>query len=119
MSFPFVFEAMHLEAFLLITKAHTSRNSTSPVCMLPISGQNNVVEAHGLVRTNGGAFAMVMPYFEHGEFKDYMKTLTLSGIAAYMRSLLTALTHVHDQGVIHRDIKPRNFMYSVERQQGG
>lgn len=72
----------------------------------------------GVLRTPGGAFALVMPFFEHDDFRQYMKTLTLSGVAAYMRSLLIALAHVHSKGVIHRDVKPRNFMYHAESGQG-
>lgn len=77
-----------------------------------------MIEVKGIVRTPGGSFAIVMPFFQHDEFSDYINTLTLSGIAAYMRSLLTALSHVHSEGVVHRDIKPRNFMYHVESRQG-
>lgn len=77
-----------------------------------------MIEAQGVLRTSGGSFALIMPYFPHDDFKDYIKTLTLSGIAAYMRSLLTALAHVHAERVIHRDIKPRNFMYNVASGKG-
>lgn len=59
-----------------------------------------------------------MPFFEHDDFRQVMKTLTLSGVAVYTKSLLTALAHVHDQGVIHRDVKPRNFMYNAKMGQG-
>lgn len=34
----------------------------------------------------------------------------------YMRALLTALRHVHSFGVIHRDVKPSNFLYDRENQ---
>ncbi|CAM9738539.1 unnamed protein product [Scytosiphon promiscuus] len=82
------------------------------------AGHHNVIQVHGVVRTPGGVFALVMPFFEHDDFRQVMKTLTLSGVAAYTRSLLTALAHVHAQGVIHRDVKPRNFMYNAKMGQG-
>lgn len=77
-----------------------------------------MIQVHGVVRTPGGVFALVMPFFEHDDFRQVMKTLTLSGVAAYTRSLLTALAHVHAQGVIHRDVKPRNFMYNAKMGKG-
>ena len=61
---------------------------------------------------------LAMPFFEHDEFRHYMKSLTLAGVGGYMRSLLTALAHVHAAGVIHRDIKPRNFMYNSKSGKG-
>ncbi|CAM9810441.1 unnamed protein product [Ectocarpus sp. 4 AP-2014] len=81
-------------------------------------GGHNVIEVQGVVRTRGGVFAMVMPFFEHDDFRQVMKTLTLSGVAVYLKSLLTALAHVHAEGVIHRDVKPRNFMYNARTGQG-
>ncbi len=78
-----------------------------------------MIQVEGVFRTPvGGVFAIVMPYFEHDDFRRIIKTLTLSGVAAYTRSLLTALAHVHAKGVIHRDIKPRNFMYNASTGQG-
>ncbi|CAB1119151.1 unnamed protein product [Ectocarpus sp. CCAP 1310/34] len=81
-------------------------------------GGHNVIEVQGVVRTPGGVFALVMPFFEHDDFRQVMKTLTLSGVAMYLKSLLTALAHVHSEGVIHRDVKPRNFMYNARTGQG-
>lgn len=77
-----------------------------------------MIEVQGVVRTRGGVFALVMPFFEHDDFRQVMKTLTLSGVAVYLKSLLTALAHVHAEGVIHRDVKPRNFMYNARTGQG-
>ncbi|CAM9514860.1 unnamed protein product, partial [Choristocarpus tenellus] len=91
-------------------------NEYQHLCRL--GGQHNVVSVEELIKTPGGCFSLVMPYFEHDDFVEYMTTLSCSGIALYMRSLLEALKHVHSNGVIHRDVKPSNFMYSVSRSSG-
>lgn len=36
-------------------------------------------------------------------------------VSHYMHGLLVALRHVHSFGVIHRDVKPSNFLYDRER----
>lgn len=36
---------------------------------------------------------------------------------AYMKSALLGIKTLHDRGIIHGDIKPRNFLYSYSRNQ--
>lgn len=60
----------------------------------------------------------ILPYFRHGDFRAYFRDMTISDIAIYLRSLFTALKSVHDHKILHRDIKPTNFLYDPATQRG-
>ncbi|KAL7945025.1 protein kinase [Trichoderma barbatum] len=60
----------------------------------------------------------ILPYFRHGDFRAYFREMTIPDIAIYLRSLLTALKSVHEHKILHRDIKPTNFLYDPTTQHG-
>ncbi|KAJ8063969.1 hypothetical protein OCU04_007815 [Sclerotinia nivalis] len=60
----------------------------------------------------------VLPYFRHTDFREYFRKMKVSDMQVYFRSLFTALKAVHAQGILHRDIKPTNFLYEPERKRG-
>ncbi|KAK1752848.1 kinase-like protein [Echria macrotheca] len=60
----------------------------------------------------------ILPYFRHADFRTYFRNMTVSDTAIYLRSLFTALSFVHDRNILHRDIKPTNFLYDPSRRRG-
>lgn len=55
----------------------------------------------------------IMEYIDGRSLEDYVKSdepFTLEDIVKIMTSALSALQHCHDMGVVHRDVKPSNFM---------
>ncbi|KAK5993078.1 Cell cycle serine/threonine-protein kinase hsk1 [Cladobotryum mycophilum] len=60
----------------------------------------------------------ILPYFRHGDFRGYFRDMTIPDIAIYLRSLFTALKSVHEHKILHRDIKPTNFLYDPVTQHG-
>ncbi|KAG4028844.1 hypothetical protein MFRU_019g01300 [Monilinia fructicola] len=60
----------------------------------------------------------VLPYFRHTDFREYFRKMKVSDMQVYFRSLFTALKAVHAQGILHRDIKPTNFLYEPDKQRG-
>ncbi|KAJ5726466.1 uncharacterized protein N7483_007823 [Penicillium malachiteum] len=60
----------------------------------------------------------VLPYFPHTDFRIQYRTFLVADMRHYLRSLLTALLSVHDHDILHRDIKPTNFLYNPELKEG-
>lgn len=60
----------------------------------------------------------VLPWYPHEEFRNFYRDLPIKGIKKYMFELLQALSFVHSKGIIHRDIKPTNFLYNPQLGRG-
>lgn len=44
--------------------------------------------------------------------QDIIGSLSFEEVRLYIYHLLKALRHIHQFGIIHRDIKPNNFLYN-------
>ncbi|EGX51298.1 hypothetical protein AOL_s00054g368 [Orbilia oligospora ATCC 24927] len=82
-----------------------------------LTGSKNVVSLITAFRHLDQVIA-VMPYFRHVDFREYFRKLSIIEIQRYMRSLFTALKFVHAKNILHRDIKPTNFLYDCAKGRG-
>jgi cell division control protein 7 len=82
-----------------------------------VGGNANVIPLITAIRFEDQIIA-VYPYFKHEDFREYFAYMTVDDIRHYMRNILIAVHSVHKKGLIHRDLKPNNFLYSKEQKRG-
>jgi serine/threonine protein kinase len=73
---------------------------------------SNIVPVHECGDARGLAY-LVMPYIDGETLQELMareRALPLPKIVSYLEQLAVALDFAHEQGVIHRNIKPANIM---------
>ncbi|XP_072935420.1 cell division cycle 7-related protein kinase-like [Epargyreus clarus] len=99
----------------LVPTAHPARIEHELRCLQDMGGKNNVIGVDLCLR-HFDTIVFIMPYIPHRKFSEYVGEMDAAELRRYMRALLTALRHVHSFGVIHRDVKPSNFLY--DRQNG-
>lgn len=82
--------------------------------LTPSHSRNNTHVAHLIdaIRHEDQVIA-VMPFLRHQDFRYYYRTATLPMIRSYMYSLFEALRATHKELIIHRDVKPANFLYDT------
>ena len=82
-----------------------------------LGGSNNVIELLDTVRQKD-TFVFVLPLYKFDHFREILKRADTRTIARYMRELLIALNHLHKHNVMHRDVKPGNFLFSMDTSKG-
>ena len=79
---------------------------------------SNIVTAHDAEQA-GDLHYLVMEYVDGTDLSDVVKQngpLDVSLACDYIRQAAAGLQHAHEQGMVHRDIKPHNLMVTTDGQ---
>jgi len=84
---------------------------------ISILNHPNIVKVYD-VSTSGSLYYIVMEYVEGITLKEYLRRrgqpLTWREAVHFTCQILRALEHAHENGVVHRDIKPQNIMLMAD-----
>ncbi|KAK2822171.1 hypothetical protein Q5P01_022236 [Channa striata] len=95
----------------LIPTSHPTRIAAELQCLTVAGARENVMGVTYCFRKEDHV-VIVMPYMEHQAIVDIIGSMSFEEVRLYIYHLLKALRHIHQFGIIHRDIKPNNFLYN-------
>ena len=84
----------------------------SEIKILKIVRHNNIVKLYEVMETPQKIY-LVMEYCDGGELFDYIVSkqhLSEKQACVFFQEIIDALTYLHSQNIVHRDVKPENIL---------
>ncbi|KAF0930101.1 hypothetical protein E2562_030276 [Oryza meyeriana var. granulata] len=97
--------------------AHSHHVNNELKMLERFGGKNNVIKYEGSFRS-GDLECFVLEHVEHDRPENLKKEIGVSDLQWYGYCLFKALASLHNQGIVHRDIKPGNFLFSRKLRRG-
>ncbi|KAG6490203.1 hypothetical protein ZIOFF_051488 [Zingiber officinale] len=80
-------------------------------------GRNFVIKYEGSFKS-GNSDCFVLEHVEHDRPEVLKKDITIFELQWYGYCMFRALVSLHKQGIVHRDVKPGNFLFSRQHNKG-
>ena len=84
----------------------------SEIAILKIVRHNNIIKLYEVMETPQKIY-LVMEYCDGGELFDYIVSkqhLSEKQACVFFQEIIDALTYLHSQNIVHRDVKPENIL---------
>ncbi|XP_077977821.1 uncharacterized protein LOC144433392 [Glandiceps talaboti] len=97
---------------LVAKSEYVKRNLRREAAMLQRLNHPNIIQLFEVLETNNNYY-LILEVAEGGDFMQYLcdkKKFTERETRKFMRQLVSAVDHMHQADIIHRDIKIENFL---------
>ena len=95
-------------------------NIMQEIHILEIVAMNEDTSTHNVIRFLGtdvdrkGGTVLIFEMVNSSRFNSDLQSMTTQQIRDYMYRLLQALNYLHERNVVHRDVKPENFLHNFQ-----
>ena len=95
-----------------MSDAQFRRRFTNESKAITMLSHNNIVDVFD-VSLEGDSLYIVMEYIDGITLKEYMErkgVLSSAEALHFVKQILKGLSHAHERGIVHRDVKPHNIV---------
>ncbi|EFJ27914.1 hypothetical protein SELMODRAFT_411946 [Selaginella moellendorffii] len=80
-------------------------------------GKHSIIRLEEVIR-DGEKKYLVLEHVEYDSIQSLKKDISMNDLRSYGFHLFKALNYMHQKNIIHRDVKPGNFLYSRKSKVG-